>query len=303
MDSRLLVCVTLLVLAGCTTDPPAVGETYEFVGPSGGQFLRGEVVELGDCRAMAEAEQNDGDLVGVMAQFEDNPDGPCAALLMEGIRPFAGPAGQPIGQMVWVLPVEQVESAMWQRTEAGAPPLDQQLPTGSRSLWLLGILFLFILGPVLMKVLDLRSTRRSQDPSVTAFEQMWQQEQARQSAGTYDRRQAEFAAEQQRWEQWQAERKRSEASSSAQPNASSGNPRQPSTGWSALSPEVAEAYYFFDLQPDATDEAIRQARRKLVARWHPDRFEHDDRMKARATEKLKRINQAYEVLVQHREER
>ncbi len=128
---------------------------------------------------------------------------------------------------------------------------------------------------------------------------MWQQEQARQRAEFGDRHQAEFAAEQHRWEQWQAERGRSDSDSSRASSGADGT-RQARTGWASLSPEVAEAYYLFDLEPDVTEGEIRQARRKLAARWHPDRFEHDERMKVKATEKLKQINQAYELLMQDR---
>ena len=302
MGLRFSACVTLLLLAGCTSDPPTVGEIYEFVEPSGGQFLRGEVVEIGDCRRITEAEQNDGDLVGVMGQFDERSNAPCAGLLMEGMRPFAGPNGQAVGQMLWVLPLAELESGSWQRTEAGAPPLEKRSPTGSRSFLLLALLFLFILGPVLLKLLRRRRSNRRPafEPGVSAFGAASQDGQVPLQTTFGERHQAEFAAEQRRWEQWQAERGRSGAASSSRSGDDTGSAPSSGTGWSALSPEVAEAYYLFDLEPGATEEAIRQARRKLAGRWHPDRFEGDDRMKAKATEKLKRINQAYELLMHSR---
>ncbi|HYG76167.1 MAG TPA: J domain-containing protein [Planctomycetota bacterium] len=50
-----------------------------------------------------------------------------------------------------------------------------------------------------------------------------------------------------------------------------------------------------ELPATATPEQIRQAYRELVKVWHPDRFSEAS-LKARAEEKLKEINTAYEKL-------
>ena len=52
----------------------------------------------------------------------------------------------------------------------------------------------------------------------------------------------------------------------------------------------------FDL-PDAFSEAqLKQAYHDLVQVWHPDKHSHNERLRKKADEKMKEINQAYEVL-------
>ena len=51
-----------------------------------------------------------------------------------------------------------------------------------------------------------------------------------------------------------------------------------------------------DLQPLAGRAEIESAYRTLVKVWHPDRFQHDDKLKKTADEKLKAINAAYSML-------
>jgi len=46
----------------------------------------------------------------------------------------------------------------------------------------------------------------------------------------------------------------------------------------------------------ASAEDIKNAWRDLAKVWHPDRFQHDPRLKDKAGENLKRINEAYESL-------
>ncbi len=60
-----------------------------------------------------------------------------------------------------------------------------------------------------------------------------------------------------------------------------------------------EAFQTLELDCGATEEMVRQAYRELVKIWHPDRFENDAKLKARAQEKLKNINLAYELLIDH----
>jgi hypothetical protein len=59
---------------------------------------------------------------------------------------------------------------------------------------------------------------------------------------------------------------------------------------------VREALEVFGVAADATPAEIKAAHRDLVKVWHPDRFGSDARLRAKAEEKLKQINQAYMVL-------
>ena len=51
-----------------------------------------------------------------------------------------------------------------------------------------------------------------------------------------------------------------------------------------------------DLDSGATPETIKMAFLDMVKVWHPDRFHDDPRLCLKAEEKLKEINEAYEVL-------
>jgi len=50
------------------------------------------------------------------------------------------------------------------------------------------------------------------------------------------------------------------------------------------------------LKPGATADQVREAYRDSVKVWHPDRFEHDPRLRQKAQERLKEINEAFERL-------
>jgi TolA-binding protein len=56
-------------------------------------------------------------------------------------------------------------------------------------------------------------------------------------------------------------------------------------------------YRVLDLEPGASTEEIKRAWRDLTKVWHPDRFQGDPRMEAKAEEKLKEINEAFGRLV------
>lgn len=58
----------------------------------------------------------------------------------------------------------------------------------------------------------------------------------------------------------------------------------------------SEAWGILELEPGADKPTIRQAYLELVNVWHPDRFPGKPRLEAKAQEKLKRINAAYERL-------
>src|ERR1700679_36524 len=59
---------------------------------------------------------------------------------------------------------------------------------------------------------------------------------------------------------------------------------------------VNEALDVLSLRPGATSLEVKEAYRDLVKVWHPDRFGSDPRLRRKAEDKLKQINDAYRVL-------
>src|SRR5688572_15232610 len=57
-----------------------------------------------------------------------------------------------------------------------------------------------------------------------------------------------------------------------------------------------DCYKLLEIDPGVSDEELKRAHRDLTKVWHPDRFQHDPMMQARAQEKLKAINEAYETI-------
>jgi concanavalin A-like lectin/glucanase superfamily protein/DnaJ-like protein len=60
--------------------------------------------------------------------------------------------------------------------------------------------------------------------------------------------------------------------------------------------DLPKYYQLLGLEPGASPEEAKQAYRDMVKVWHPDRFAHDERLRAMAQDKLKEINGAYEIL-------
>ena len=54
-------------------------------------------------------------------------------------------------------------------------------------------------------------------------------------------------------------------------------------------------YEVLGVSPNATDEEVKQAYRKLVKKYHPDQYKGTD-YEATANEKLKEINEAYDMI-------
>ena len=52
--------------------------------------------------------------------------------------------------------------------------------------------------------------------------------------------------------------------------------------------------------PGASAKELKEAYRDLAKVWHPDRFSHDPRLQRKAQEKLKEINEAYDLLTSGR---
>ncbi len=55
-------------------------------------------------------------------------------------------------------------------------------------------------------------------------------------------------------------------------------------------------YEVLGVTPQVAPQELKAAYRDLAKVWHPDRFAHDPRLQQKAQEKLKEINEAYELL-------
>jgi HD-like signal output (HDOD) protein len=60
---------------------------------------------------------------------------------------------------------------------------------------------------------------------------------------------------------------------------------------------LQRCFEIFKIGPDATVEEVNQAYRDLVNIWHPDRFEHNPRLKKKVETQLQEINQAREKIL------
>jgi len=60
--------------------------------------------------------------------------------------------------------------------------------------------------------------------------------------------------------------------------------------------DIERALKILGLSADATETEIKQTYRDLAKVWHPDRFPNDPRLQSKAQEKLKEINEAYDIL-------
>lgn len=60
--------------------------------------------------------------------------------------------------------------------------------------------------------------------------------------------------------------------------------------------DLSKAYELLGVKPGVSSRELKAAHRDLAKVWHPDRFVHDPRLQEKAQEKLKEINEAYELL-------
>jgi heme exporter protein D len=63
-----------------------------------------------------------------------------------------------------------------------------------------------------------------------------------------------------------------------------------------LSTDLSKAYELLGVKPGISSRELKAAHRDLAKVWHPDRFQHDPRLQEKAQEKLKEINEAYDLL-------
>ena len=60
--------------------------------------------------------------------------------------------------------------------------------------------------------------------------------------------------------------------------------------------KITRAYNILGLKPDASDAQIKQAYKSLVKKWHPDLFVYQPQELIKAHEKIRSINEAYDIL-------
>ena len=63
-----------------------------------------------------------------------------------------------------------------------------------------------------------------------------------------------------------------------------------------MSADLSKAYELLGVKPGVSVRELKAAHRDLAKVWHPDRFLHDPRLQEKAQEKLKEINEAYELI-------
>jgi curved DNA-binding protein CbpA len=63
-----------------------------------------------------------------------------------------------------------------------------------------------------------------------------------------------------------------------------------------VEPQIEKSFRVLGLPVNSSFEEVKEAYKDLVNVWHPDRFENRPRLKIKAEEKLKEINEAYERL-------
>jgi hypothetical protein len=66
-----------------------------------------------------------------------------------------------------------------------------------------------------------------------------------------------------------------------------------------LCEECQQYYARLGIPPEATREAIKQRYRDLCSVWHPDRFEHNERLRAKATKEFQEMQSAFRHINSH----
>ncbi len=63
-----------------------------------------------------------------------------------------------------------------------------------------------------------------------------------------------------------------------------------------MNQKLLDAFKTLELSPESSREEVRLAYRDLIQVWHPDKHYSNDRLREKASEKLKEINRAYDFL-------
>ncbi|MFM7407008.1 MAG: J domain-containing protein, partial [Cuspidothrix sp.] len=63
--------------------------------------------------------------------------------------------------------------------------------------------------------------------------------------------------------------------------------------------KVANAYRVLGLEPNVSFTEVKQAYKTLVKKWHPDLFVNQPQMQKQVQEKMRLVNEAYNILNDH----
>ena len=111
----------------------------------------------------------------------------------------------------------------------------------------------------------------------------------------------EFEKRRNKWFEDEAERKaekKFEKKRKENSNTNYSNSRK--TNYSNLSPELQKAYSVLGIEPSASIDEIKNQKKKLLKRYHPDLFANQgEEMIKKATKKAQSINHAYEIIIRN----
>jgi replication fork clamp-binding protein CrfC len=124
-------------------------------------------------------------------------------------------------------------------------------------------------------------------------------ETPRQQVNTPPPNPAELEAKFQAWEMEQeiAEIKANMKSSGSSQKAQTPPKTPPKTP--AQKDKIADAYRVLGLQPTAAFTEVKKAYKTLVKKWHPDLFVNQPQMQKQVQEKMRLVNEAYNILNDH----
>ena len=111
----------------------------------------------------------------------------------------------------------------------------------------------------------------------------------------------EFEKRRNKWFEDEAERKaEKEFEKKRKENSNTNHSNSRKTNYSNLSPELQKAYSVLGIEPSASIDEIKNQKKKLLKRYHPDLFANQgEEMIKKATKKAQSINHAYEIIMKN----
>lgn len=111
----------------------------------------------------------------------------------------------------------------------------------------------------------------------------------------------EFEKRRNKWFEDEAERKaEKEFEKKRKENSNTNYSNSRKTTHSNLSPELQKAYSVLGIDPSASIDEIKNQKKKLLKRYHPDLFANQgEEMIKKATKKAQSINHAYEIIMKN----